>query len=81
MTRRYSYRWTFTVARALKLARLDSGLSVIAIGVALGVSENTVRRYERGDTEPPGWAIDRWLQKCGMSYRLTIAPTRELEAM
>jgi transcriptional regulator with XRE-family HTH domain len=62
----------------LRLARLDAELNVIAVAVHLGLSENTIRRYERGDTEPPGWAIDAWMKRCGVTYRLFVGPEREL---
>lgn len=72
MTRRYRLAWGVSVCQMLRTARIDAGLDVIEIAVAVGREENTVRRIERGDTEPSARVIDLWLRACGARAYVTV---------
>lgn len=64
------------IAKRLKAARLKAGLTQEELGLQLGVTLNTLCRWERGKREPRGLyrkAIERWLssqkqQKHGLIY-------------
>ena len=57
------------LGRALKLARVLAGLSGAQIAPAVGASQSTVSRWERGGSLPTLAQVAAWAEACGSPGR------------
>jgi transcriptional regulator with XRE-family HTH domain len=57
--------WTGSVGRQLRQRRMQAGLSRAAVAAAIGVAEESVRRWEKGGSRPSDAAVAAYLGAVG----------------
>lgn len=62
-----------TAAEALRVARLQAGLSQRGLARAAGTSAAAVNRYERGQVQPTLSVLSRLITACGRQLRLEVS--------
>jgi transcriptional regulator with XRE-family HTH domain len=75
-----------TLAKRLKKARLEAGLSTRALGKIIGVSFSSIARIERGEGQPTVHSaerIERWLKDGSQSepVRRTVNELSRMDRM
>lgn len=64
--------YTLRVAKALEMARAESGLSQQKLADRMGIGRTTVYRYEQGTITPDGPTIIKWFVCCGVAVKRYI---------
>ena len=63
-----------TVGRLMRQARLDAGLTQVALAQRLGTTQSVVSRWERGADEPRLSTLARVVRVCGHTLVVGIEP-------
>jgi transcriptional regulator with XRE-family HTH domain len=61
-----------TVARVVRAARTEAGLTQAALAERLGTKQSVVSRWERGHEEPRVSTLVRVMQACGLSLSIAV---------
>jgi transcriptional regulator with XRE-family HTH domain len=61
-----------TVARVMRAARTEAGLTQAALAERLGTKQSVVSRWERGHEEPRVSTLVRVMQACGLSLSIVV---------
>ncbi len=70
---RATARHCHVVARAVRSAKAASGVTDADLARELGVKENTVGRYLRGEAPIPLWTMNRMAAHLGLDITLTLS--------
>lgn len=73
-------RPSFGLQHRLVLARDVAGMDQTAIGVALGISRQTVSNYERGMTKPKKAIVSAWALATGVDAEWLLTGTESAPA-
>jgi uncharacterized protein len=65
------------VAKAIRSARADAGLSQVALAARAGTSQPALARYEKGATLPTLPTLERLLAACGKELTIQTPPAAE----
>ena len=61
-----------TVARVVRAARTEAGLTQAALAERLGTKQSVVSRWEHGHEEPRVSTLVRVMQACGLSLSIAV---------